>query len=141
LVIWALLATTWTKRLALYGEGGHNPLDLVLGIHAEVASLAFQAFMLWLMGYPHQASRTLARALAAAHHGNHLTTLDIARVMAAMIYSLLARDSTAAERQLEELRSLSVPGSAIAAWIDDLAGWVQVERGQSEVGLEQMREG
>jgi adenylate cyclase len=129
------------QALALYHARGHNPLDLALGIHVGVASLAYQSFVLWLQGYPDQARRMLQGALAAAQEGRHLTTLDFAQVMCGIIHGLLARDSDAAWRHLEELLALHATGSAVAAWVDTVAGWVQVERGQSEVGLDQMRRG
>jgi DNA-binding SARP family transcriptional activator len=129
------------QALALYHARGHNPLDLVLGIHVGVASLAYQSFVLWLQGYPDQARRMLQGALAAAQEGRHLTTLDFAQVLCGMIHALLARDSDAAWRHLEEPLTLQATGSAVAAWIDAVAGWVLVNRGQDEAGLARIGQG
>jgi adenylate cyclase len=116
-------------------------LDLVLGIHAGVASLAFQSFLVWLLGYPDQGRQLLHRALTAAENGSHLTTLDFARVMTGMIHSILGRDSEMTRRQVESLWPLTMTSSSLASWIDNMAGWVLVEKGEDQSGLQYIRKG
>jgi adenylate cyclase len=136
-----LARTHLEQALALYERRGHNPSDLVLGIHAGVASLTFQSFLLWLQGCPDQGRQLLRRALAAAESSSHLTTLDFARVMTGMIHSLLGRDSEMTRRQVESLWPLTLTTSSLTAWIDNMAGWVLVEKGEDQSGLQQILKG
>lgn len=129
------------QALVVYDRRGHNPSDLVLGIHAGVASLAYLSFLLWLQGYPDQGRQMLQRALAAAENGGHLTTLDFARVMVGMAHSLLGRDSEMTWRQVESLWPLTMTTSSLTAWIDNLAGWALVEKGEQQSGLQQILKG
>lgn len=129
------------QALVVYDRRGHNPSDLVLGIHAGVASLAYLSFLLWLQGYPDQGRQMVQRALAAAEYDGHLTTLDFARVMAGMAHSLLGRDSEMTWRQVESLWPLTMTTSSLAAWIDNLAGWALVEKGEQKSGLQQILKG
>jgi adenylate cyclase len=129
------------QALVVYDRRGHNPSDLVLGIHAGVASLAYLSFLLWLQGYPDQGRRMLQRALAAAENGGHLTTLDFARVMVGMAHSLLGRDSEMTWRQVESLWPLTTTTSSLTAWIDNLAGWALVEKGEKQSGVQQILRG
>lgn len=129
------------QALIVYGRRGHNPSDLVLGIHAGVASLAYLSFLLWLQGYPDQGRQMLQRALAAAENGGHLTTLNFVRVMAGLTHSLLGRDRAMTWRQVESLWPLTMTTSSLTAWIDNLAGWALVEKGEKQSGLQQILKG
>jgi adenylate cyclase len=129
------------QALVVYDRRGHNPSDLVLGIHAGIANMAWLSFLLWLQGYPDQSRQMLQRALAAAENSGHGTTLDFARVMVGMAHSLLGRDSETTWRQVESLWSLTLPTSSLTAWIDNLAGWALVEKGENQSGLQQILKG
>lgn len=129
------------RSLAHYAQRGHHATDVALGVHVGVASLIWQAYDLWLLGYAEQGAQAMQRALAIARAGDHLTSLDLACTIAGMIYGLLGRDSAMVVQQLQSLQSLNLPASSLGAWLDILTGWVLVEEGEIEVGLAQMRRG
>jgi adenylate cyclase len=113
----------------------------VLGIHAGIANMAWLSFLLWLQGYPDQSRQMLQRALAAAENSGHGTTLDFARVVVGMAHSLLGRDSETTWRQIESLWPLTTTTSSLTAWIDNLAGWALVEKGEKQSGVQQILRG
>ncbi len=146
-VSWWLLGDLAASRLhleeslALYARGGYHVTDVAIGVHTGVASLIWQACDLWLLGYPVQATQAIQQAIATARAGDHPTSLDLACIVAGMMYSLFARDPDAVVQQLKALQSLDQQVSAIAAWIDVLTGWVLVDRGENEAGLAKMQHG
>jgi adenylate cyclase len=129
------------RALALFERRGFQPQDLLLGIHVGVSILAGRSQVLWLLGYPDQASRDIRQALAVAQRSGHATTLDLARVQAGTLNGMFARDNEATGRQMAEMQSVNIPGSTLNAWIDGLTGWVRVTHGQAEGGIQQMRQG
>lgn len=136
----ALARTHTDKAVAGYDRRSHDPLDVVLGIDAGVMSLAWQAMVLWLQGYPDQAAQHLQEALAAAGDGNYSTTLVFARSLAGLLLFLFGRDTEAARQQIEALRLVNAKGLPVGAWADSLVTWASLGGKHDQAGLQKLRQ-
>ena len=85
------------EALALKGHYPHLTSDLPFGFDIGITSLARQACVLWLLGHPDQASRSLQEAVNAAQARGHPITLALTRGMAGMILAVIGRDAAAAQ--------------------------------------------
>ena len=112
--------------------GGHNP-GVCSRIHAAKA--------LWLLGYPDQALQTIEAALIMATELSHPYTFWLA-LMAAIWIHHNRGDRRAAQDHVEKLLALGKEQQH-QRWIkvaNFLQGWLIVEQGQWERGIEQMRQ-
>jgi DNA-binding SARP family transcriptional activator len=129
------------EALALKGHYPHLTSDLPFGFDIGITSLARQACVLWLLGHPDQASRSLQEAVNAAQARGHPITLALTRGMAGMILAVIGRDAAAARLQVDALRQLSAAGLFFEPWADSLAGRSSAEENKTEESLQQMRQG
>ena len=129
------------EALALKGHYPHLTSDLPFGFDIGITSLARQACVLWLLGHPDQASRSLQEAVNAAQARGHPITLALTRGMAGMVFSVIGRDAVAAKLQVDALRQLGAAGLFFEPWADSLSGRSSAEENLSEESLQQMRQG
>ena len=104
-------------------------------------SLCLKASVLWLLGYPDQASRHLEEALAAAQDSKYSLSLGFAQSVTSLLFFLLGRDSEAARQQVEALRLVKEKGLPLEAWAGSLANWAPGREPQDDTALQQMRRG
>jgi adenylate cyclase len=127
--------------LALKDHNPHLTSELSCGFDIGVTCLARQACVLWLLGHPDQASRSLQEAVNAAQARGHPITLALTRGMAGVILAVIGRDAAAARLQVDALRELSAAGLFFEPWADSLTGRSSAEQSQTEERLQQMRQG
>jgi predicted ATPase len=112
------------------------------GQDSGVACRAYDAWTLWILGYPEQALTRLHEALALAHTLAHPYSLAFAQLMAASI-ARLRGDVLAvydyAEAAVALATAQSFPLWAAAGTI--YRGWALAMQGQGEGGMAQVREG
>jgi adenylate cyclase len=137
----ALARTHLDEALALYESRPHHASDILIGFDVGITSLAWQACVLWLLGYPDQASRCLREALRAAQDSGHAPTLALTRGIAGMAFSLFGRDAAAAWQQANALRQLNEVALAFGPLADSLAGRSATEESRNESAVQQMRQG
>jgi predicted ATPase len=121
------------QRRAPVVRMGHDP---------GVASRAYAALTLWLLGYPEQALARLHDALILAEALSHPFSLAYAQCWAALVYQL-CRDAPAVHEQAEAAVALSTEqGFTVwASWGTSLRGWALAMQGQGDEGLAQVRQG
>jgi adenylate cyclase len=105
----------------------------------EMASLAFLALSLWLLGYPDQALEKSCEALALDREVSHPASLAFALSHAAILCQF-RREVPAAQERTEALMALS-DEQGFALWPAGglaMQGWSLVERGRGEEGIARM---
>jgi predicted ATPase len=110
--------------------GGHDP-GVCCGGHA--------AEVFWLLGYPDEAKRKSQDAVALARELSHPSSMAHALSFAAWFHQLRG-DREAVQSRVQESLSLATEQgfSARQTQTDFLRGWLLVEDGQWQAGLEQM---
>ena len=110
--------------------GGHDP-GVCCGGHA--------AEVFWLLGYPDEAKRKSQAAVALARELSHPSSMAHALSFAAWFHQLRG-DREAVQSRVQESLSLATEQgfSARQTQTDFLRGWLLVEDGQWQAGLEQM---
>ena len=127
----------------LYDRVRHGKLGSVYGGHDPgVCSRIHAAKAVWLLGFPEQALQTIEAALTMAMELSHPYTLWLALMAATWIHHHRG-DRQAAQDRVEKLLALAKEQEHLR-WIrtaNFLQGWLIVEQGQWERGLDQMRRG
>ncbi|MBN1249637.1 MAG: AAA family ATPase [Anaerolineae bacterium] len=127
---------------ALYEAAGHDPHLLEYGSDSGVFCLIYGAIALQFMGYPDQALAQANRAINLAEQVNHPFTSCMGWILAASLHRL-RRDVCATEVAVASaLRIGGASGYPLAlAWGTGLEGWVLIQRGQWDKGIEQLQQG
>ena len=130
------------QAVALYEPERHGSTAFVFGQDLGVSALAHLTWVLWLLGYPDQASRRQAEGLALAHRVGHKNTLGFALMYSAMVDTFGRDVSSAAEHAatlLELSREHKLDLWAASATV--VQGWAMARQGQGTDGLAVIQRG
>jgi len=130
------------RAVALYDPGRHGSTAFVFGQDLGVSALAHLTWVLWLLGYPDQASRRKTEGLALAHRVGHKNTLGFALMYSAMVDTFGRDVSSAAEHAatlLELSREHKLDLWAASATV--VQGWAMVRQGQGAAGIAVIQRG
>ena len=126
----------------LYDPQQHHSHAFRYGLDPGVVGRTYAAQALWLLGYPDQALKQNAEALALARELPHPHTLAHALGFAAMFHQF-RQETSDVTAQVEAVMALSLEQEFAQwlAWGPMLRGWVLVEQGQGAEGMTHMRQG
>jgi len=129
------------QGMALHDPQQYRSLGWAGG-HPAVQCLTYEAYTLWLLGYPHQALQRSHEALALAQELSHPFSLAVALHFAALLHNS-RREWQAAQERAEALVALSTEQGFPfwVAWGTMHRGWALAGRGQVEDGIAQIRQG
>jgi predicted ATPase len=128
--------------VALYDPERHGSTAFVFGQDLGVSALAHLTWVLWLLGYPDQASRRQAEGLALAHRVGHKNTLGFALMYSALVGAFGRDDSAAAAHAgalLELAREHKLDLWAASATV--VQGWAMARQGHGAVGIAAIERG
>ncbi len=129
--------------ISLYEPEMHRVLVALFGDdNPAVACLSFLSWVLWLLGYPEQASERSEQALALARHVVHPHSIALALAFAAQTRAL-GREPELARERAEAAIALSAE-HGFALWGADgeiFRGWALAEQGGGEESFAQIRRG
>jgi predicted ATPase len=130
------------QGIALYDLQQHRSYVSLYEQDPGVGSLFFAAWALWMLGYPDQALKRSQEGLTLAQGLSHPFSLTVAQGGVALVRQFRG-EVQAARAWLETSIAFSTEhGFAFfAAWESILRGWVLVEQGHREEGIEQMCQG
>jgi predicted ATPase len=130
------------QAVALYDPERHGSTAFVFGQDLGVSALAHLTWVLWLLGYPDQASRRQAEGLALAHRVGHKNTLGFALMYSALV-GAFGRDVRSAAAHaatlLELAREHKLDLWAASATV--VQGWTMARQGQQAAGIEAIQRG
>ena len=130
------------QALKLYDRPKHHSLAFVYGGYdPAVASLAFAAWDLWMLGYPEQAVARSDRSVALANSLHHPFSQAIALSFAAMLHYW--RHDPAATRQYAEQTVALCTEHGIAIFLEMgkiMLGWANNQEKEGGEGIELIRE-
>jgi predicted ATPase len=126
------------RAIRRYDDEGDGALHYRLGRDPTVTCLGFGAFALWLLGYPDQAVAGVAQALRAAHAitPRHPFSLAYAMLSSAWVHQFRGEASLALQEANAAIEFANEQG--FPAWLPHgqiIAGWAEVELGQTEKGV------
>jgi predicted ATPase len=130
------------RGIALYDPQQQSAVAFVHGGVSRGGCLCIVAWVLWFLGYPHQALQKSREALSLAQGLSQPFILAFALNGAAMLHQLRREGSAAQERAEAAITLCSEQGfgqqleTAIA-----LRSWALAEQGQMEEGITQLRQG
>ena len=128
--------------LLLFDPQRHESLVSLYGEDPGVAAGATLSRVLWLLGFPEQAAKASADALARARTLNHPLSLAYALFCEALLHQL-AREPAAAGEHAESAHAvaseLGIPH--FEAWASVLSGWAASAAGSVEEGIAATRAG
>jgi predicted ATPase len=128
------------QGVALYNPEQHHSLAFGGGLDPRGRDHA--ALVLWLLGYPEQALKSLHAVLTAVRERPHPFSLAVVLVFAAVLHQLRREESLAQERAEAAMALAAEQGFApFVAMGTLLRGWALVEREQRAEGISQIREG
>jgi predicted ATPase/class 3 adenylate cyclase len=130
------------QGIALYNPQKHNPYVSGFAQDSGVACLSFIAWILWLRGYPDQAFQRIQEALALAQELSHPFSLAYALICAAWLHQH-RREGHLTQERAEATITLSVEQGFVLwlAWGTIQRGWALAVEGQTEEGIQQIRQG
>ena len=134
---------TWSRRSPHYDPRQHRAHAFLYGGHDPcVCCLGFAAQSLWMLGYPEQALQRGREALALARELGHPASLAHAQFLVAVLHQF-RRDVSETLELAEALQGLAADQGLLfyLAGGSVLRGWALVERGRSEEGIAQIRQG
>ena len=133
---------SFKRGLALHNRQQHQTQAALYGIDLEVASLAYMARTLWLLGYPDRALETIQSALDVAHELPHPYSLEHTLMFATHIHQL-RREVDATQERGEAAHALANKHGfrLFGAWGTIPWGWALALSGQAQAGIGQIREG
>ena len=129
--------------IAFYDPQEHRSMAFVFGQDPGVSCVSWSALALWFLGYPDQALKRSQEALALAQELDHPFTLGFALAIAGSMFHQLRRDGQAAREYSEAEMRIATEKGFVLFQADGaiFRGWGQVEKGQVEEGIAQMRQG
>ncbi len=128
------------RASALYKQSDQDAYFLIHGNDAKVMSLCFAARVLWCLGYPDSSLRKIQEAVAQAQEISHTQSLVVALQLTTHLYQL--RREPLLTQQWAETGIALAKEQGLELWMTLCAfyrGWAQVEQGEFEIGIEQMR--
>ena len=130
------------QSLALHDPGQHRSYVSYDVTDPGVGCLSPLAWALWCLGYPDQAVKRSAEALALAHELAHPYSLGYALTFAAALHCFCRQERQTQERAEATMALASEQGFPL--WLamgTILRSWALVERGQGDERLLQIRQG
>jgi predicted ATPase len=127
---------------ALYDSRQHHSLALLYAEDPGVVCRVFASYVLWLLGYPNQALKTIHEALTLAQGLSHPHSLAVALSSSAWLHQF-RREGQAAQEQAEATVALSAE-QGFPLWLafgTIQQGWALVEQGREEEGIAQIWHG
>jgi predicted ATPase len=140
---WASAKTHFEQAIANYDRRQHGSQAFLYGGHDPcVSSMGYAALSLWMLGYPEQALQRGREALVLGRELGHPASLGQAQVLVTLLRQY-RRDVTETLELAEELQGLAADQGLLfhLAAASVLRGWALVERGRSEEGMAQIRQG
>ena len=133
---------TWQRAGAAYAEQQHKVYLALIAQDLGVVCLIRLAYLLWFLGYPHQAQQRCEEALAQARRLAHPFSLSYALTFAAFLYDDL-RDLARAQLVVDEAIALNRKHE-FQFWLPAalaIQGHLLSERGEVTAGIVQIRAG
>jgi predicted ATPase len=130
------------QAIALYDPERHGSTAFTFGQDLGVAVLSHLIWVLWLLGYPDQASRRQAEALALARRVGHKNTLGFAQMYSAMAGAYGHNAGLAAEHSaslLELAREQKFDLWSAGATV--VKGWAIARQGHGAIGIAAIERG
>ena len=131
------------RSLEMYDRPKHHSLAFVYGGYdPAVASLAFAAWDLWMLGYPEQAVERSNKSVALADSLHHPFSQSIAYSFAAMLHH--ARHDPVATRRYAEQTVTLCTEHGIAIFLEMgkvMLGWANNQENEGGEGIDLIREG
>lgn len=130
------------RATALYDPSRQDSYFSIHGNDAKMMSLCLAAWLLWCLGYPDQSLDRIHEALAHAEELSRTQELIVALHLASRIHQL--RREAVISQQLAETAITLAKDQGMGIWMalsSIYCGWAQVEQGELEEGIEQMRAG
>jgi DNA-binding winged helix-turn-helix (wHTH) protein/tetratricopeptide (TPR) repeat protein len=130
------------QAVALYDPRKHHAIGLrYIGYDPAVASVGFQAWDLWYLGYPDQAVEKIAEARVIARSLNSRISGPIIDFFAAVIHNLRGEPNQALECAERGVAVCREEGFEFFL-VGNLAysGWAMALQGRTAEGIEQIRE-
>jgi predicted ATPase len=140
---WATARIHLEQAIAYYDPRQHRTHAFLYGGHDPCACcLGFVAKSLWMLGYPEQALQRGQEALVLARELGHPSSLAQAQLLVAILHQF-RRDVSETLELAEALQGLAADQGLLfyLAGGSVLRGWALVERGRSEEGMAQIRQG
>jgi predicted ATPase/DNA-binding winged helix-turn-helix (wHTH) protein len=130
------------SAITLYDPERHRPLIYRYGYDAGVASLAYAAWTLWLLGYSDQALKRSYEALTLAQRLSHPLNLAHAELFVGVLRQY-RREVRSTQENAESLIAHTAEHGLTDywAWATGLRGWAMAHQGRSKEGIAQLREG
>jgi predicted ATPase/class 3 adenylate cyclase len=130
------------QGISCYDPQQHHSLAFLYGQDPGVRCLAYEAWILWFLGYPEQALKRTSEAITLARELAHPFSLVWALACTAFLCQFL-RDGQQTQNAAEEALKLSQEQgfSFMNAYGDFWCGWVLAQQGEVKKGLTQMRHG
>jgi class 3 adenylate cyclase/predicted ATPase len=128
--------------IALYDPQQHRALALRYGADSGIVCQLYAGWVLWLLGYPEQARRTIADALTQARALGHVFTLAFALNHTALV-CMFRREAQQAQERAEASIAFATE-QRIAQWLAQgtvLRGWALSAQGQTVEGRQQICQG
>ncbi len=130
------------QAIALYDPQRHRSLALSYGQEPGVLSRGFAAHVLWYLGYPDRALKTMGEALSQAREVAHPLSLAFALDHAAWLHQYRREPAETRERAEEDIRFSGEQGFPFfLAQGTILQGWALAEQGQNAEGIAQICQG
>jgi predicted ATPase/class 3 adenylate cyclase len=130
------------QRNALYNSQQHRSHAFIYGQDPGVNSLSYEAFTLWLLGYPEQAQKRSQEALALAQELSHPFSLAFALSFTVFLRRFL-REVQTTQELAETVFALSAEQGFPLTLVVGLThrGWALTLQGQEEEGIAQIQQG
>ncbi len=130
------------EGMRLYDVETHGALALKTGHDPGVAHGVYQAWSLWMLGYPDQALRCVSEMVELARRLSHPMTIAYALCFAALIRNHRAEHTEALLLSEEALRITEPNKFALwTAWATMQRGWALASSGQLATGIPHMTRG
>ena len=130
------------QSLSLYDGHAHRSHMFVYGQDPGTVSGIYMSFILWHLGFPDQALRTIKKAVVLAGELKHSFTSAFALLGAAWVHQLRHEVETV-QAEAEKALAISIE-HGFPLWsgmATVLLGWSLAEQGDAEEGIEQIRKG
>jgi DNA-binding winged helix-turn-helix (wHTH) protein/predicted ATPase len=130
------------QGVALYDPLQHRSHALLYSQDPKVASLSIAAHLLWLLGYPDQALKSIHDALTLAQELSHPFSLAFALIGAARLHQC-RREGKMTQERADAAITLSTE-QRFSPWLargTTYRGWALAEQGQGEEGIAEIRQG
>jgi class 3 adenylate cyclase/predicted ATPase len=129
------------RGIAWYDPQQHLSLTFRYGVSPGVSCLAWLSWALWLLGYPDRALERSQEALALAQELDHAHTLVFALTVGAYPHAFRGEIQASKEQAEASVRISTEQGFAFFQAVGTFSlGWLQVQEGQVEEGIAQMRQ-